>query len=65
MTDIEAVLSDLLHASLDDCRVRLPPLTERKILARMVALAECAGVEMTRPEPEPQQLTIDDPSEWF
>lgn len=62
MTDVEVVLGDLLRAALDDCRVRLPPLTARKVLVRMVELAEVMGVEMTRPEPEPKP---DDPAEWF
>lgn len=54
MNDTATVLGDLLRAALDDCRVRLPPLTQRKVLARMVELAEVMGVEINRPEPEPR-----------
>lgn len=62
MTDIERVLSDLLRASCDDIRLRLPPLAERKLLDRMVELCELMGVTITRPDPEPPP--DDDPNEW-
>lgn len=62
MTKLATVLGDLLRAALDDCRVRLPPLTERKILSRMVELAECMGIEVIPATPEPQPA--DDPTEW-
>ena len=43
--DLAVVLSDLLRASLDGERVRLPPRAERRVIALMVELAELMGVE--------------------
>lgn len=46
MTDTATILGDLLRAALDDERVRIPALAERRVVARMVELAEIIGVEI-------------------
>lgn len=45
-TDTATILGDLLRSALDDCRVKLPALAERRVVDRMVELAEIAGVEI-------------------
>lgn len=45
-TQIADVFNDLLLASLDDTRIRLSPMAQRRLLDRMVELAEVAGLEI-------------------
>jgi len=46
------VLGDLLRAALDDTPgAHLPPIIERRVVARMAELAELAGLVIERPDP--------------
>lgn len=47
MTDTATIINDLLLAALDDCRIRIGPLGQRRLLERMVELAEIGGVEIS------------------
>jgi hypothetical protein len=54
MTDqpdhLALLLGDLLRASLDDERIKLPTLAEQRLVARMVELARIAGVQLVDPD---------------
>lgn len=65
MSDTATVLADLLRASLDDCRVKLGPRTERRLLDRMTELAQISHYEIVVAHLTPPNENEDRPKPWF
>ncbi len=52
-SQVALIIGDLLRAALDDERVRLTPMVERRVIRRMVELAEVAGYHIEQHQEDP------------